>query len=354
MHKKIFQVGEDDMKYIKTENAIGHVLCHDITKIVPGEFKGTAFKKGHVIKSEDIQELLDIGKEHVYVWEKEEGFLHEDEAAYILRDLSINDGMSATEPKEGKIEIHAAKDGLLKIDTQKLMAINEIGEIIIASRHGDFPVKKGDVIAGMRVIPLVIKGEKLERAKSMCGQEPIFKILPFEQVKAGLVVTGSEVAKGRIKDAFGPIIKEKLAEYGIEVTKEKIVTDDKETIVKTIEDFIQTGVEMVLCTGGMSVDPDDQTPGAIKSLGADILCYGAPVLPGAMFLLAYKQINRRTIPIMGLPGCVMYAKRTIFDLVLPRVLACETIKNGELAAYGEGGLCLNCAVCNFPNCGFGK
>lgn len=342
------------MKLIKTEDAVGHVLCHDITQIIPGVVKDAVFRKGHIVTEEDIPVLLSVGKENLYVWEKREGILHEDEAAAVLRDICINEHMAATEPKEGKIEILAQADGLLKVNTDGLRAVNAMGEMMIATVHGNFPVKKGDKIAGTRIIPLVIEEEKMERARALAGDEPLLAILPFRKMKAGIVTTGSEVYKGRIKDAFGPVVAEKLAEYSVELIGQKIVDDSGEQIVEALYGFAQDGADLLLCTGGMSVDPDDRTPGAVKALGAEIVSYGAPVLPGAMFLLAYYQYDGRKIPVLGLPGCVMYAKRTVFDLVLPRVLAGELLTAGDLCAYGEGGLCLNCAECRFPNCGFGK
>ena len=342
------------MKLIRTEDAEGQVLCHDITQIIPGVVKDAVFRKGHIVTKEDIPVLLSVGKEHLYVWEKKEGILHEDEAAQVLRDICINEYMSATQPKEGKIEILADCEGLLKVNTERLNAVNGLGELMIATVHGNFPVKKGDKIAATRIIPLVIEEEKMKLAKKAAGEKPLLSILPFAKYKTGIVTTGSEVFKGRIEDAFGPAIRAKLNEYGVEVLGQKIVDDKQEDIIAAIQEFLANGAEMILCTGGMSVDPDDRTPGAIKALGAEIISYGAPVLPGAMFLLAYYAFEGKNVPVLGLPGCVMYAKRTIFDLVLPRVLAGETLKKEDLSVYGEGGLCLNCQVCHFPSCGFGK
>ncbi len=344
------------MKYVKTEEAAGHVLCHDITQIIPGKFKGAAFKKGHVVTEEDIPVLLSLGKENLYVWEKKEGMLHEDEAAYILAELCLGDGLViAGEPREGKIEIKAAADGLLKVDDKKLRAVNGLGEMMIATRHGNFPVRQGQAVGAMRVIPLVIEEEKMELARKMCkdmGGEPILRLMPLKRPRTAVVVTGSEVAKGRIEDAFGPAVEAKLKEYNVPVMSRQIVGDEMESIIRAVRKAADGGAEMIICTGGMSVDPDDRTPGAIRSLGAEIVTYGAPVLPGAMFLLAYYRAGGRTIPIMGLPGCVMYSRRTIFDLILPRVLAGDEID--DISGYGQGGLCLNCQTCIFPDCGFGK
>ena len=339
------------MKKIKTEEAIGHVLCHDITQIIKGVSKGPVFRKGHIIREEDIPVLLSVGKEHVYIWECDDSTLHENDAAAILRDISQGTNMHATEAKEGKIELVADCDGLLTICRQGLQAVNSLGEMMIASRHGGFAVKRGDVLAGMRVIPLVISQAKMEAAKAAAGTEPLFNVLPFTAKTAGVVTTGSEVFKGRIADTFTPVIEDKLAEYGIAVTRHVTLADDPAAITAAIQDMLAQGVDMVFCTGGMSVDPDDQTPLAIKNTGARIVSYGAPVLPGAMFLLAYTDDGR---PIAGLPGCVMYSKRTIFDLVLPSLAAGVEVVADELTRLGEGGLCLNCPVCTFPNCGFGK
>ena len=342
------------MKEIRTEDAVGHVLCHDITQIIKDEKKGVLFKKGHIVREEDIPALLSVGKEHLFVWEKQEGFLHENEGAQILYKICAGDHMHGTEVKEGKIELIADCDGLLKIRKKQLLEVNSLGEMMIASRHGNFPVRKGDKIAGTRIIPLVIEKEKMDRAEKLAGEEPLFSILPFKNKKAGIVTTGSEVKKGLIQDTFTPVLKEKLGEYSCQVLGQTTPGDDRRQITADILKFIEEGADMVICTGGMSVDPDDRTPGAIKDTGAQIIAYGAPVLPGAMLLLAYYKKSGKSIPILGLPGCVMYAKRTVFDLILPRIMADDPVKAEEIAAYGEGGLCLNCSVCTFPNCGFGK
>ena len=339
------------MKLYKTEEAVGQILCHDITQIIPGVVKDAVFRKGHVICKEDIPVLLSVGKEHIYVWENDETMLHENDAANILYQICKGEGMHGSDVKEGKIELIADYEGILKIDREKLRKVNRVGEMMIASRHGDFPVKKGDKIAGTRIIPLVIEKEKMERVKDLAGEKPIFRILPYQKKKIGLVTTGSEVYKGRIQDAFTPVIREKLAEYGMEIQMHELSDDQHEQITAIIKKMLDAGMDMIICTGGMSVDPDDRTPLAIKNTGAEIVTYGAPVLPGAMFMLGYVKGN---IPVVGLPGCVMYAKRTIFDLVLPRLLAGEKIEKEELDRLGEGGLCLNCPTCTFPNCRFGK
>ena len=341
------------MKLIKTEDAVGSVLCHDLTQIIKGVTKDAVFRKGHIVQPEDIPVLLSIGKEHLYVWEADENMLHENDAARILCAICKNANMHESEVKEGKIELSATCEGLFKVDSKRLQLVNSFGQMMIATRHGNTPVKKGDKLAGTRIIPLVIEKEKMYSIQELCGEEPILKLLPYKLKKAAVIATGSEVFTGRIKDTFTPVIEEKLAEYGVEVVFKQVLGDDPEAVTASIKAAIEEkGVELVCCTGGMSVDPDDRTPLAIKNTGAQIISYGAPVLPGAMFLLAYYGVNK--VPIMGLPGCVMYSKRTIFDLVLPRVIACDYVTAEELAQLGEGGLCLNCKICTYPACGFGK
>lgn len=343
------------MKLIKTEDAVGHVLCHDITQIIKGVTKDAVFRKGHIVTEEDIPVLLSVGKENLYVWEKEEGMLHENDAAEILRQICQGEHMHPSDVKEGKIELIADIDGVLKIEREKLRKVNSLGEIMIASRHGDFPVKKGDKLAGTRVIPLMISEEKMQQAKDVTAGGAIFNILPYKKKKAGIVTTGSEVYYHRIKDTFTPVIEEKLAEYDIEIGGHEICNDDPQMIENAIRSLLADGCNMIVCTGGMSVDPDDRTPYAIRQVTGEIVSYGAPVLPGAMFLLAYyREEGKEVIPVLGLPGCVMYSKRTIFDLVLPRLTVGEILTAEDLNTLGEGGLCLNCPECTFPNCGFGK
>ena len=341
------------MKLIKTQDAVGSVLCHDLTQIIKGVTKDAVFRKGHIVQPEDIPVLLSIGKEHLYVWEADENMLHENDAARILCDICKNDNMLVSEVKEGKIELSAACEGLFKVDSKRLQLVNSFGQMMIATRHGNTPVRKGDKLAGTRIIPLVIEKEKMYTVQKLCGEEPILKLMPYKLKKAAVIATGSEVFTGRIKDTFTPVIEEKLSDYGVEVIYKQVLGDDPEAVTAAIKTAIDgKGAELVCCTGGMSVDPDDRTPLAIKNTGAEIISYGAPVLPGAMFLLAYYGENR--VPVMGLPGCVMYSKRTIFDLVLPRVIACDPVRADELAQLGEGGLCLNCKICTYPACGFGK
>lgn len=338
------------MKKVNVRDAVGMVLCHDITQIIPGKFKGRAFQKGHIIQEEDIEKLLSCGKEHIYVWEYKEGILHENEAAERLRDIVCGDGIEfGAEIKEGKIDFFAKEDGLLKVNEEELFKINSLGEMMVVTIHNNTPVKKGEKLGGTRIIPLVIEEEKIKRAEDLIPTK-IMEVKKIHPKKAYMITTGSEVYSGKIQDAFGPAVKRKLEEYNCELVRQVILPDDKEKIKEAIKDALNDGAELVMCTGGMSVDPDDMTPTAIKETGAELVTYGSPVLPGAMLLVAYNG----DVPILGLPGCVMYNKRTAFDLVLPRVLANEKVTFEDVAKLGHGGFCLNCKVCTFPHCSFGK
>lgn len=338
------------MKLIKTTDAVGHVLCHDMTQIIPGEYKGARFCKGHVVTEEDIPILLSMGKENLYIFETDESMLHENDAAEILCKICKGENVDRGEVKEGKIELTAAIDGLFTVDREKLNAVNSIEELMIATRKGDTAVKKGDKLAGTRVIPLVIEKEKLDRATAITDSAPILHVLPYTLQTAAIITTGSEVFHGRIEDKFTPVLVEKLRAYGVTVTEHLTADDGVDNITNAVNS-VKGKADMILCTGGMSVDPDDNTPGAIRQSGANIVTYGAPVLPGAMFLLGYFDDGT---PIMGLPGCVMYAKATIFDLVLPRIAAGMKLGKGDFIMYGEGGLCLGCEKCTYPHCPFGQ
>ena len=339
------------MKLMKTEEAVGQTLCHDITRIIRGVTKDAYFRKGHVITEDDVPKLLNLGKDHVYIWENNGDKLHEDDAADILRGICQGEHMNPTPPKEGKIELIADIDGVLTVDIDRLRAINSLGQMMIATRPSGVQVTKGDRLCGTRVIPLVIGKEKMERARLVAGNEPLLKLTPFRAKKYGLITTGNEVFYNRIKDEFTPVIVEKMDAYGCEMTEHRILDDDHVKITAAINETFESGVDLVLCTGGMSVDPDDRTPLAIKNTGASVVSYGTPVLPGAMFLMAYMPDGR---PVCGLPGCVMYAGRTVFDLVLPLLLADIPITSRWLAGLGNGGICLQCPDCRFPNCMFGK
>lgn len=337
------------MREIRTEDAEGHIICHDITRIIPGGVKEVAFKKGHVVKEKDVPELLKVGKRHLYVWENNEDMMHENDAAQFIYDMIADENMEGTDVKEGKINLHAKKRGLFILDKERLDNFNSIGEMAIATRHDYCPVDKGDLLAGTRIVPMVIEKEKMEVAKKVIGDKPLFTLTPYSHKKVGIVVTGSEVYDGLIEDGFSPVVIKKLEEYDAEAMSVEKVPDDSDSATKAILSAIENGADIVMVTGGMSVDPDDKTPLAIKNTGADIVTYGTPVLPGTMFMLAYYN----GVPIIGLPGCVMHSKRTVFDLVVPRLMADIKVTNEDIVAMGKGGQCLSCDVCIFPNCGFG-
>lgn len=338
------------MKQIKTVDAVGKILVHDITKIVPGEFKGVAFKKGHVIKEEDVKELLSLGKDHIYILDDIVDGVHENDAANTIIETICGENLEFSDVHEGKIDIIAKVDGMLKINVDLLYKVNSLGEIAIATLHTNMPIKRGKKIAGTRIIPLYIKKEKLEEMKKIVGNEKLIEIIPYNKYKVGIVTTGNEVFYERIKDRFGPVIVKKFENYGSEILGQIICKDDKEDIKEAIKVHIENGANLVVTTGGMSVDPDDITPSAIKEVATEFISYGSPVLPGSMFLVSYYN----KIPILGLPGCVMSNKATVFDIVLPRILAGEKIEKSYIDSLGHGGLCEACEVCVFPHCNFGK
>ncbi len=341
------------LEKIRVEDAIGTVLAHDITEIKANrEFKGRAFKKGHIVTPDDIARLLNLGKENLFVLKIEEGEVHENDAAERIARAIAGQGVRfSDEVKEGKVSIFAACDGLLRVNVGALEQLNLLGDVMCATRHTNSLVKKNDLLAGTRAIPLVIKRSIVEHAEAIPrNMGKIIEVLPLRSVKVGLIVTGNEVYRGRIKDAFEPVIRKKIHGIGSELIKVVFVPDDEYRIAETIGELIGIGAQLIVTTGGMSVDPDDVTPTAIKKAGANITAYGSAVLPGAMFMMAYLG----NIPIMGVPACGMYHKTTIFDLILPRVLAGEKIGRAQIARLGHGGLCLDCPECEFPHCGFGK
>lgn len=338
------------MKEVVVEQAVGTVLAHDLTQIIPGEFKGVKFKKGHVIQEEDIPVLLSMGKKHLYVLEKDDSDVHENEAAYRIASKAAGEGIHLTEPHEGKIELIADYEGLVKIDRERLYELVSQDEIMFASIQENIVVKKGQKLAGTRIIPLFVAEEILKKAEDLLGDTPIIKVVPLKNMKVGVVTTGSEVYSGLIEDKFGPVLVKKFGALGSTVVKQLFADDDEEMIADCIRKLVDEGMEFIGITGGMSVDPDDRTPSGIRRAGGEVVSYGAPVLPGAMFMLSYIG----DVPVVGLPGCVMYSRTSIFDLIVPRILAGEKITKADINKLAHGGLCLNCEVCTYPMCGFGK
>lgn len=339
-------------RLITLEQSIGTVLAHDITEIRQGEYKGAAFKKGRVIEKQDLEHLARLGKRHLYVLDIPEGMMHEDDAALAMAEALAGDGIKYTpNPSEGKINLLAAHDGLLKVDAEALTRFNMIEGVMCASRHNNTIVKKNDLIAGSRAIPLVISKEIVSRAVDAASQAGgVFKVVPLASPLTGLIVTGEEVYSGLIEDKFVPVIKPKLEAFNCSILPPVFTPDDIDAISYAVNNLIDKGAELIVTTGGMSVDPDDVTRLGVQKAGAADFLYGSSVLPGAMLMLA----EVRNTPIIGVPACGMFHDQTIFDLVLPRILAGEKISRRDLAEFAHGGLCLNCPECRYPVCPFGK
>ncbi len=362
------------LKTISISQAVGCILAHDLTEIKKDEFKGVAFRKGHIITESDISHLRRLGKENLFVLSISDDEMHEDDAAIEIGNIIKGDGVAVQgNPKEGKINFVAARDGILKINTEALLEFNLLGEIMCATLHNHTLVKKSQIIAGARAIPLVIKKDLLKKARKtvnhLCNGRGVIEVRELKKFKAGVVITGNEVFYGRVKDSFAEVIKDKLSKFKGEIIDLFYAPDNTDYIEKRLLDLLSAGADLLIVTGGMSVDPDDVSRFAIKRITGREVTYGSPVLPGAMFLVAYtvngtanmyktencyKTPDSSLIPILGIPACGMYHKTTIFDIILPRILAGEIIGRKELAEYGHGGLCLNCNDCKYPICPFGK
>jgi molybdopterin biosynthesis enzyme len=337
-------------KTINVEDAVGKMLCHDITKIVRGEFKGPAFRKGHVITGEDIGELVKLGKEKVFVLDLEEGDVHEDEAGIRLGRAAAGPGINCSPPKESRVNLFAARPGLLKINVSALEDVNGLPEVILSTLPNNTHVKENEMVAGTKVIPLVVREEVVKAAEEICAAcGGIVRVETFRSLAVGIIVTGNEVYYKRIADGFGPVLRQKIESYGSRVLTVENVPDDARVISGLINTLIEKGAQLVLVSGGMSVDPDDVTPLGIRLSGAVIEKYGSPVLPGAMFLLAYHG----KVPILGVPACGMYFRTTVLDLVLPRLLIGEHLTRQDIVALSHGGLCRSCPECRYPRCSFG-
>ena len=337
------------MKKIAVEKAVGMILCHDITQIVPGKFKGRAFKKGHIIQKEDVGKLLELGKEQIYIWEPKAGEIHEDEAALRIARAISGENIEYDEPKEGKSTLKSKERGLLKINSELLYQLNSIKDISIASLPQNFIVERGQRLAGVRIIPLTTKEKNLIQMEDLCQKKgKVFEIKKYKKLKAALITTGNEIYRKRIQDKFGPVIRKKLESFNAQYLGQTFCPDSIEEIKKEILHYKQQEADLIILTGGMSVDPDDLTPGAIRESGAKVVTYGAPVQPGNMFMMAYLG---ETV-LLGVPGCAMYYRTTILDVVLPRIFTGEILTKKDFVKMGEGGFCLNCEVCCYPRCFF--
>ncbi len=337
------------MKKINVQDAIGMELCHDITEMNDG-FKGVAFKRGHIIREEDIDHMLRIGKQHIFVWEENAGEIHEDDCARRMAAMAPVEVAHYTEPAEGKVLLFADVRGMFRVNTQLLKKIDSIGDITICTLPDHYPVEVGARLASMRIVPLVTKEEQIIEAEQLCAKEPLLRLLPYQHKKIGVIITGSEVYHGRIKDKFEPVVRAKMRQYPSEIVGITICDDDLDMIVNAAKQHLESGADFLIFTGGMSVDPDDLTPTAVRQLGADIITHGVPSQPGNMTLVAYLG----DVPILGVPGAAIKLPTTIFDVLLPQVFAGEKITKEELINLADGGLCQMCKTCHWPNCTFGR
>ncbi len=337
------------IKKVPVEEAVGMVLCHDITQIIPGKFKGRIFKKGHIIRKEDIETLLKLGKEQVFVWEPQKGIIHEDEAAIRIAKAVAGDNITYEEPREGKSILKATKKGLLKINSSLLFEINSIKDVSIATLPQNFILEEGQSFGGIRIIPLLTAEDNLREVEDLCQKRgKVFGVKEYRRLKTALIVTGNEVFKKRIKDKFTSVIRKKLKYFPTKFLGRVFCPDNKEEIKKAILYFQQQGADLLILTGGMSVDPDDLTPGAIIESGAKVITYGIPVQPGNMFMFA----SLKDMTLLGIPGCVIYYRTTILEVILPRIFIGDRLTKRDFLKMGEGGFCLTCKVCHYPNCFF--
>lgn len=337
------------MKKVKVQDAIGMTLCHDITAMVDG-FKGAAFKRGHVITQEDIPKLLDIGKQHVFIWEENAGEIHEEDAARRLSQMTTVDGAHYGSISEGKIQLFADQDGMFRVDKALLAAVNRIGDITITTLPDHYPVKAGDRLASMRIVPLVTEERQIAEAEALCADKQLYDLRPFKPLKVGIIITGSEIYHGRIKDKFEHVARAKLAHYPAEILGVHVCDDELDMIVGAGRTLLAEGAELLIFSGGMSVDPDDLTPSAIREMGAEIISYGVPSQPGNMTLVAYLD----QAALLGVPGAAISRPTTIFDVLLPQIFCGDPLTKDNLIRLGEGGLCQMCDSCHFPNCTFGR
>ncbi len=339
------------MRKVPVGQAVGMTLGYDITKIVPGREKYRAFRKGQVISEQDVPKLKDMGKENIYIWEPEENMVHEDEAALHLARLAVGPGLKLTEPNQGRVNMRAAYDGLLKVQVEQLHQLNNLDDIVFATLHNDRIVAEGQTVAGTRVVPIAVNRSLMEAVdKVYYGKSPMLTVKPFLPLWVAVVTTGTEVNSGRIKDGFAKIIRQKIAPFQGRWMGQVIVPDHPELISREIHNFIAEGAQLVIVTGGMSVDADDSTPQGIRDTGAEVVFYGAPILPGSQFMLAYQG----HVPICGVPGGALFSRKTTLDLLLPRIFAGDMISRQNIVAMGHGGLCEECSICHFPQCPFGK
>ena len=321
-------------KVIKVEDAVGEILLHDITAVDPEKgFKGRIFKKGHIIKEEDIERLKQVGKDNIYVFELGEDEMHEDDAAKLLsKALAGKNTIAGDEPKEGKIDIKSSAFGVFKVDIDRLYQFNSIGEPSCPTIYNNSVVKEGDTVGAVRIISLTAPKKEIDEALKIAG-DGILEVVPFTNKRAGLLITGNEVYHGRIKDKFYDKLKPKLEEFKCTIEEKRILPDNQEMIREAIEEF-SSKYDIVILTGGTSVDPDDVTYKAIHDAGVSGFIRGNPIQPGNMLTFGYKG----DIPVVAIPAAAIYFKWTAFDIWLPRFLIGEKITKDEVIARAHGGL----------------
>ncbi|CAO0824339.1 Molybdopterin molybdenumtransferase [Desulfarculales bacterium] len=344
-------------RLVDLQDAVGLVLAHDITEIVPGVHKGPAFKKGHMVAPQDLEHLARLGKQHLYILAIGPGQMHENDAAELMARTLCGPGVElAGPPVEGKITLIASQDGLFDLDPSRLVNFNMVDQVMCATIHRHTVVKKGTPLAGTRPIPLVIERGLVEQACAVADREGgLLRVLPLKPLAAGVVVTGNEVANGLIEDRFAPIVTAKIEALGGRVAAVRFCPDDRLAVAMAIQGLLTSGAQIIITTAGMSVDPNDVTRLAIADAGGRNLLYGTPVLPGAMFLVGVLDGPAGEVPILGVPACALFHAVTALDLVLPRVLAGERFTRPKIAALAHGGYCQNCSNgCRFPVCGFGR
>jgi formylmethanofuran dehydrogenase subunit E len=353
-HSNIKTGGNPKLTAVPLEKAVGRRALHDMTRVIPENEKGPAFHRGQTITAGDVCRLQQMGRMNVYVEDEkmnEAEWVHEDEAALAFAGTMAGEGVSFSEtPREGKINMTATRDGLLVVDTKRLLSFNMLPNVICASRQSYSTVNRGDKVAGVRAIPLYLNKNYFHKAMDTVNGQPLFRVLPLRKAKAGILVTGTEVFQGLVEDKFIPIISSKLKHYGCEVIQTRIVPDQREAISNTISEFLANGIDLLITTAGLSVDPDDVTRQGLLDAGAQDMLYGMSVIPGAMTLLAHIS----KVQVIGVPACALFFKTTGFDLLLPRMLANEVPTREDLALLGHGAFCLECKVCSFPRCAFGR
>jgi len=336
------------MRSVALENAVGLQFGHDITEVnVAKKIKGRAFKKGQMIVKDDLERLRDLGKNIIYVLEGNEEEVHEDEAALMVAPLIAGNHVTYdSEPKEGKISFYADCKGLFKVDVERLYRINSLEIPSLPTLHSNFSVGPNQQIAAFRIIPLFCQNSIIEEIKAKL-ETPLIEVKPYLYNKAGIIVTGNEVFKGRVRDAFIPRISQILKPFDVDVIRQEVLPDEKNRISACIKDF-SNECDIVFVTGGTSVDPDDQTVAALADAGVRFNQQGNPIQPGNNFTIGYKG----NTAICAVPAAAIHFRATALDVFLPRLLVGERISKEDVYRAGHGGLCHFCEKCHYPVCPF--